>query len=79
MKHEMDYLENNQTWDLIPPLAKNNGVKCRWVYQTKFTSNDAFQNHKALLILKGFSKQEGIKYIKTFSYVAKMNSFQLIL
>jgi hypothetical protein len=79
MKIEIDYLSKNHTWDLVPrPQGKNN-VKCPWVYRTKFTSEGVVERHKARLVANGFSQQEGINYIETFSLVAKMNSVRLIL
>ena len=79
MHHEMDSLKKNHTWDLVPrPLGKKI-VKCRQVYQTKFTSKGAIGCHKARLVVKYFSQQEGIDYIDTFFPIAKMNSFQMIL
>jgi hypothetical protein len=54
-------------------------VKYRWVYKTKFTSQGVVERHKAHLVAKGFSQQEGIDYTETFSLVAKMNSVQLVL
>lgn len=73
MQHEMDSLEKNQTWDLVPQLTNKNVVKCRWVYRTKFTSNSVVEHHKAHLVMKGFSQQEVVNYTKTFDHVANMN------
>jgi hypothetical protein len=54
-------------------------VKCRWVYRTKFTSEGVVERHKACLVVKGFSQQDGIDYTETFSPIAKMNFTRLIL
>jgi hypothetical protein len=54
-------------------------VKCQWVYKTKFTSEDVVERHKAGLVAKVFSQQEGIEYIKTFAHITKMNFVRLIL
>ena len=79
MWHDMDSLENNQTWDLVPRLTKKNVLKWWWVYWTKFTFHGVFKNHKAHLVNKCFSRQEGIGYTKAFSPVSKMNLVWLIL
>ena len=79
MQHEMDSLEKNFTWDLDPRPTDKNVVKCRWVYRTKFTSNGVVERHESCLVAKGFSQQEGIDYMKSFSPVSKMNSVRLIL
>jgi len=78
MKVENDSLSKNHTWDLVPGLLGKNIVKCWWVFRTKFTF-EGVERHKACLVVKGFSQQEGINYIETFALVAKMKSVQLIL
>ena len=71
--------KRNHTWDLVPQPPRNNIVKCRWAYQTKFTFEGSIERHKAHLVAKGFSQQEGINYTNTFSTVAKMSYVRLIL
>ena len=66
----MDSLEKNQTWDLVPQSTRKNVVKCQLVYQTKFTSDGVVEHHKAWLVMKGFSQQEGMDYIETFAPIA---------
>ena len=41
MWHEINSLENNHNWDLIPRMTGKNVVKCQWVYHTKFTFDGA--------------------------------------
>jgi hypothetical protein len=79
MQAEMNSLLKNHTWDLVPRPQGKNIVKCRWVYKTKFTFEGVVEHHKACLVAKGFSQQEGIDYTETFSLVAKMNYVRLIL
>ena len=74
MWHEIDSLEKNHTWDLVPWPTGKNVVKFRWVYHTKFTPDGAIEHHRAHLVVKGFSQQEGIDYIDIFSPIEKMNS-----
>ena len=74
MQHEMDSLEKNHIWDLVPQPQGKNIVKCRWVYQTKFTFEGIIEHHKAHFVVKKLSQQEAIEYIETFAHVAKMDS-----
>jgi hypothetical protein len=46
---------------------------------TKFTFEGIVERHKACLVVKGFSQQEGIDYTKTVSPIANMNSIRPIL
>jgi hypothetical protein len=49
------------------------------VQKTKFTYKGVVEGHKAQLVAKIFSLQEGINYTETFVVVEKMNNVQLIL
>jgi hypothetical protein len=55
------------------PSQGKNVLKFLWVYKTKFTSKGIVYQHKACLVVRGFSQQEGIDYIDIFSHVVKMN------
>lgn len=79
ISNEMDSLFKNHTQDLAPRLQGKNGVKCLWVYKTKFTFEGVVECHKAHLVVKGFSQQEEIDYNETFSLVEKMNYVRLTL
>ena len=52
MQHDLDSLQRNHTWDLVPRLTEKNIIKCGWVYETKFTSNGVVEHHKARLVTK---------------------------
>ena len=56
MQHEMDYLEKNHTWYLVPWPQGKNIVKFRWVYQTKFTLEGVVEHQKAHFVAKRFSQ-----------------------
>jgi hypothetical protein len=79
MQDKMNSLLKNHTWDLVPRLQGKKFVKCRWFYKAKFTSEAVIDRHRACLVAKGFSQQEGIDYTEIFSPVAKMNSIRMIL
>ena len=44
-----------------------------------FTSEGVVERHKAHLVVKGFSQQEGIDYTETFDPISKMNYVLLII
>ena len=69
----------NYTWDLVPPPKERKLVRCKWVYRTKYASDESVERHKARLVAKGFSQVEEIDYNETFAPVAKMNSIHLVL
>ena len=79
MKDELDSMKSNEVWDLIglPKGAKAIGYK--WVYKTKRDSLGNIDRYKTRLVVKGFTKKEGIDYKETFSLVSKKDSLHIIL
>jgi hypothetical protein len=69
----------NDTWNLVPLLKGRKLVGRKWVYRTKYASNGSVESHKAWSVAKGYSQVEGIDSNETFSPIAKMNSFCLVL
>jgi len=79
MTIEYNSLIKNNTWTLFPFPPRKNLVGCKWLYKKKFTSDGQIEKHKAILVVKGFSQQEGIDYNETFAHVAKMDTIITII
>ena len=71
MDEEYRSLMANDTWDLVPLPKERKLVRCKWVYRTKYASDESVERLKAMLVAKGFSQVEGIDYNETFAPVAK--------
>ena len=67
------------TWDLIPLPKGRKHAHFKSVYRTKYRLDGSDNKHKARLVLKGFSKVEGIDYIETFAPIANMSSIHIVL
>jgi hypothetical protein len=79
MKEEIDALQKNDTWELVPKMTGQKVIGCKWVYKTKFISDGTLNRHKARLVAKGYSQTYGIDYDETFSLVAKMTSIRVVI
>ena len=76
---KLDALEQNRTWDIVSlPIGKN-VVGCRWIFTLKYNSDGTVERPKSRLVAQGFTQQEGVYYLETFSPVAKLTSVKLLL
>ena len=79
MAAEIQALELNNTWSLVPLPPNKRAVSCKWVFKIKYKSNGSVERYKARLVAKGYTQQEGLDYTETFSPAAKMVTVKLFL
>ena len=79
MEQEMDAIERNGTWDLVPRPAKWKVIGVKWVFKTKYHSDGSLDKHKARLVAKGYAQRQGIDYDDTFAPTARMATIRTTL
>ena len=79
MNDEIQALQLNNTWSLVPPHASQKLVGHKWVFKIKRNPDGSVQRHKARLVAKGFHQTPGIDFHETFSPVIKPSMARVVL
>ncbi|KAJ0799808.1 putative RNA-directed DNA polymerase transcription factor Lambda-DB family [Helianthus annuus] len=79
MEAELQALNNNNTWILVPRPNNVNVVGSKWIYRTKFRSDGSIERYKARLVAQGYSQVPGLDYTHTFSPVVKATTVRTVL
>lgn len=66
-------------WSLVPYNDSQRIVDCKWIFRIKYKPSGAIDRYKARLVAKVFQQDPGINFGDTFSPVARMTTFRLVL
>eukprot|EP00253_Pinus_taeda_P035014 PITA_35014 len=62
MDEELEQIEKNDTWELVPRPHDKNVIGTKWIFKNKLNENGEVIRNKARLVCKGYAQQEGIYY-----------------
>ena len=79
MNCELDALERNDTWDIVPLPPNKKAIGCKWLYKTKYLPDGSIDKYKSRLVILGCRQVQGIDYGETFAPVAKMTTVRALL
>jgi hypothetical protein len=74
MDEELDQIEKNDTWELVPRPKDKNVIGTKWVYMNKLNEYGQVTRNKVRLVCKGYAQVEGIDFEETFSPVTRMEA-----
>jgi len=79
MLDEMNALQNNGTWELVPLPSRKFVVGCRWIFAIKVGPDGTIDRLKVRLVAKGYTQNFGLNYGDNFSPMAKMAFVRLFI
>jgi hypothetical protein len=79
MNEELDQIEKNQTWELVPRPKDKNVIGTKWIFKNKLNENGQIIKNKSRLVCKGYAQVEGIDFEETFSPVERLEAIRMFL
>ena len=79
MEEELDQIEKNETWELVPVPNNKNVIGTKWVFRNKMNEDGQVIRNKARLVCKGYAQIEGIDFEEIFAPMARMEAIKMIL
>ena len=71
MNEDLDQIEKNNTWDLVPRPKHKNVIGSKWVFKNKMNEKGQVVRNKNKLVCKGYAQVEGWDFDETFAPVAR--------
>eukprot|EP00253_Pinus_taeda_P014802 PITA_14802 len=79
MNEELDQIEKNDTWELVPQPKDKNVIGTKWVFKNKLNEDRQVTGNKARLVCKGYAQVEGINFEEIFGLIARMEAIRMFL
>ena len=79
MNEEIEHIEKNKTWTLVPRPKDKNVIRTKWVFRKKLNEDGKVFRNKERLVCKGYSQEEGIDYGETFVPIARLEDVRILL
>ncbi|KAG8492723.1 hypothetical protein CXB51_010438 [Gossypium anomalum] len=78
MEAELKMIQKNDTWELVNRPENRKVIGVKWVFRTKTNSDGFLNKHKARLVVKGYSQQQGVDFFETFAPVARLDTIRFL-
>ena len=79
MEEEIEKIEKNEIWSLVPRLEDKNVIGTKWLFRRKLDENGEVTRNKVRLVCKGYAQEEWIDYGETFAPVSRLEGVRTLL
>eukprot|EP00253_Pinus_taeda_P003026 PITA_03026 len=79
MDEELEKIEKNDTWELVPRPHDKKIIGTKWIFKNKLNENGEVIRNKARLVCKGYAQQQGIDFEETFAPFARLEAIRMFL
>ena len=79
MNEELDQIEKNQTWEIVPRPQNKNVIGTKWLFKKKLNENGQVIKNKDILVCKGYAQVEVVDFEETFASVERLEAIRMIL
>ena len=77
MQEEINQIEKNKTYELVPKPSDKNVIGGKWIFHNKLNEDGKVIRNKVRFVCKGYAQQEGIDFGEIFAPVARMESIRI--
>jgi hypothetical protein len=78
-EEELNQIEKNETWELLPRSTDTNVIGTKWVFRNKLNEYGQVIRNKSRLVCKFYAQVEGIDFKETFAPVARLEATKMFL
>ena len=79
MNEELDHIEKNNTWELVPRPADKNVISSKWVFKNKMNEQGQIVRNKSRLVCKGYAQVEEQYFDENFAPIARLEAIRMFL
>ena len=79
MNEEIEQIEKNKIWSLVPRPKDKNVIGTKWIFKNKLNEKGEVTRNKARLVCKGYAQEEDIDYEETFSPIVRLEGVKIVL
>jgi hypothetical protein len=79
MNEDLDQIENNNTWEIVPRPEDKKVIGSKWVFKNKMNEKGQVVRNKVRLVCKGYAQFEGRDFDENFSPMERLEAIRMFL